>query len=120
MGQGATLDLAAAPGAEEAAVDPEDLRAAYAVQVQKAVARARVYPRVARDRGLEGRVRFQVVLSPEGGLLASQLVESSGAMTLDRAALETVRKAKYPPAPPEIEAERLTIAVEVVYAGSDR
>jgi protein TonB len=111
---------AAGGPAPEVAVDSEALRAAYAAQVQRAVTRARVYPRVARDRGLEGRVVFQLVLSPEGGLLASQLLQSAGAMTLDRAALETVRRARYPAAPAGIEAERLPVTVEVVFTGSDR
>ena len=110
------------PAAEaaEPEVDPEELRVAYAAQVQRAVTRARVYPRVARDRGLEGRVLFQLVLSRDGRLLSSQLLRSSGAMTLDRAALETIRKAAYPPAPPMLEGERLPFAVEVVFTGSDR
>lgn len=101
-------------------VDAEALRAAYAAQVQRAVSRARVYPRVARDRGLEGRVAFRLVLSGDGRLLASQLLRSSGAMTLDRAALETVRRAAYPPAPAALEAARLPVAVEVIFTGSDR
>ena len=106
--------------AEEPVADSGALRAGYAAQVRRAVSLARVYPQVARDRGLEGRVLFQLVLSPEGGLLAAQLLQSSGAMTLDRAALETVRRAKYPPVPAGIEDPRLTVAVEVVFAGSDR
>jgi len=109
-----------APGTEAMPEDSEALRVDYMARVQRAVTRARVYPRVARDRGLEGRVVFQLVLSPDGALLAAQLLQSSGAMTLDRAALETVRKAGYPPAPAGFEAERLTVAVEVVFAGSDR
>lgn len=106
--------------AVEPAVDPEALRVAYAARVQRAVARARVYPQVARDRGLEGRVAFQLVLSREGRLLTSQLLRSSGAMTLDRAALETVRRAAYPPVPADLDGERVPVAVEVVFTGSDR
>ena len=121
LGIGEAQPEAAPPGpAEDLGVDGEALRAGYAAQVQRAVSRARVYPQVARDRGLEGRVAFQLVLSPDGGLVAAQLVQSSGAMTLDRAALETVRRAKYPPVPPEIEDQRLTVAVEVIFTGSDR
>ena len=118
---GAQPDLATSLDASpEAGIDVETLRLDYAARVQKAVDRARVYPRVARDRGLEGRVLFQVVLSPDGRLLASQLLQSSGAMTLDRAALETVRKARFPAAPAGIEEERQTFAVEVVFRGSKR
>lgn len=104
----------------EAEPDPAAAQADYAAQVQRAVSRARVYPEVARARGLEGRVVFQVVLSGDGRLLASQLLRSSGAMSLDRAALETVRRAKYPPAPEATAAERRPFAVEVVFTGSDR
>ena len=93
----------------------------YAAQVQRAVT-----PRPglsgggpgARARGAGGvpaRAR-----RADGRLLASQLLQSSGAMTLDRAALDTVRRATYPPAPAAIEAERMPVAVEVVFAGSDR
>lgn len=117
------LGMEVAPDAAPEAgpgVDPAAERAGYAADVQRAVVRARVYPEVARARGLEGRVVFQLVLSGDGRLLASQLLRSSGAMTLDRAALETVRRAKYPPAPAAIAAERLPVVVEVVFTGSDR
>lgn len=119
---GLVPELAPGPevAAEEGAFDAAAVRAAYAGRVQRAVSRARVYPEVARARGLEGRVAFQLVLAPDGRLLASQLLQSSGAMTLDRAALETVRRATYPPAPAEIAAPRLPVAVEVVFTGSDR
>lgn len=100
--------------------DPAALRAEYAAGVQRAVTRARVYPELARARGLEGRVVFQIVLSGDGHLLASQLLQSSGAMSLDRAALETVRAARYPQAPQGIAVARLPIVVEVVFTGSDR
>jgi protein TonB len=116
---------AGAPGGEgelapEAETDPEAVRADWAARVQRAVRIARIYPEVARARGLEGRVTLQLVLATDGRLLASQLIGSSGAMSLDRAALETVRRAKYPPLPAGLEAERTPVMVEVVFAGSDR
>jgi periplasmic protein TonB len=109
-----------AESAPEEAADAVAIHAEYLERVQRAVIRARVYPEVARARGLEGRVAFQLVLAPDGRLLASQLLRSSGAMTLDRAALETVRRAAYPPAPATIAVPRLPVAVEVVFTGSDR
>jgi protein TonB len=104
----------------DARPDPAVLRAAYEEEVRKAVARARVYPQVARDRGLEGSVRFHLVVTREGRLLTAQVIRSSGAMTLDRAGLETLQRAKLPPAPAEIPNQRISLEVEVDFAGSDR
>ena len=64
--------------------------------------------------------RTITVLSRDGRLLAAQRLQSSGAMTLDRAALETVRRAAYPPVPADLDGERVPVAVEVIFAGSDR
>ena len=121
LGIGEAQPEAAPSGpAEDLGVDGEALRAGYAAQVQRAVSRHGSIRRSPAIGVLEGRVALQLVLSPDGGLVAAQLVRSSGAMTLDRAALETVRRAKYPPVPPEIEDPRLTVAVEVIFTGSDR
>lgn len=103
-----------------AEVDPEAERAIWVAKVQRAVALARIYPEIARARGLEGRVALQVVLTPDGELVSAQLLRSSGAMTLDRAALDTVRRAKYPAAPVALEDPRLVVAVEVVFAERGR
>jgi protein TonB len=107
---------APAPWSGEAA----ELRRRYEDELRAAVVRARSYPRLARERGLEGSVRLHLIVTRDGRLLAAQLVRSSGAQTLDRAGLAAARDAELPAAPPELPNERFSLEVELVFAGSDR
>lgn len=56
------------------------------------------YPASARRRGQEGRVILRVVVLPGGGAGEVVLEKSSGVESLDRAALETVRRWRFSPA----------------------
>jgi len=57
-----------------------------------------LYPLLARRRGIEGKVILQVRVGPEGDALSVQLHQSSGDDSLDKAALETVRRWRFVPA----------------------
>lgn len=56
------------------------------------------YPRVARSRGIEGRVVVAVTITQSGGVDGITLVEGSGHSVLDRAAMASVRRWKFHPA----------------------
>ncbi|MFT3952929.1 MAG: TonB family protein [Piscinibacter sp.] len=88
-GQGATGGAASA-----AAV------ASYRAQVLAHLARFKVYPDQARDRGITGRAAISFTLSRGGQVTASSLAGSSGAAILDQATIAMLRRAQpFPPMP---------------------
>ena len=54
-----------------------------------------VYPPLAQENGIEGRVKLRVQVAPDGSVCHVKLVESSGSLALDRAARRAVREAKF-------------------------
>ena len=56
------------------------------------------YPRGARQRGEEGNVVVEVEIGADGRCADARVVESSGFMELDAAALKAVKAAKFAPA----------------------
>ncbi len=56
------------------------------------------YPRMARRRGMEGRVELWVTVGTDGTVRAITVGRSSGYRLLDEAALETVRQWRFEPA----------------------
>lgn len=87
--------LAATPPTPKPAVPAVDpgLEAAYRARVRQAVDAQKVYPRLARRMGEEGRVVLAFTLEADGRLASVRVVESSGSELLDEAALEAVREA---------------------------
>ncbi|WP_181183806.1 TonB family protein [Prosthecodimorpha hirschii] len=74
--------------------------ASYKAQVLAHLIRHKRYPDAARERGTEGRVPVAFVVARDGRLVSAELVGSSGSPDLDRATLDTVRRAApYPQAP---------------------
>ena len=59
----------------------------------EAIERVKKYPRVARERGMEGVVRLRFMLNQSGGVDAIELVESSGYEILDSASISAVYRA---------------------------
>lgn len=55
------------------------------------------YPRQARRRGVEGVATYEVWLDAEGKQIKQALVNSSGALMLDNAALDAIKKWKFSP-----------------------
>jgi protein TonB len=85
---GETASGAGAPSAGIGLVSPAEWRL-----IQAAIERAKSYPRLARERGIEGvvHVRFRV---REGGAVDDvQVVRSSGSAILDSASVKTVYRA---------------------------
>ncbi|MFO0233172.1 MAG: energy transducer TonB [Burkholderiales bacterium] len=56
------------------------------------------YPAAARRLGEQGEVRLDVHVGADGAVLDVQLRVSSGSPTLDRAAIDTVRRWRFRPA----------------------
>ncbi|MGF1754123.1 energy transducer TonB [Vibrio makurazakiensis] len=53
------------------------------------------YPRMARKRGIEGVATYEIWLDKEGKQIKQALVDSSGALMLDKAALDAIKKWKF-------------------------
>ena len=59
---------------------------------------APVYPALARERGLEGRVVVRLVIGADGVPSEVRVAQSSGFESLDAAAIEAVRQWRFEPA----------------------
>jgi protein TonB len=82
---------AAMAQAGEPAASPRGGRPSYTSSVE--------YPPEALRRGEQGRVEFQLTVSPEGRVSACQVTRSSGSAVLDRATCEIMRtRARFNPA----------------------
>jgi len=74
--------------------------AAWRQRVLAHLARFKVYPEQARDRGIRGRTGVSFTLSGSGTVTAVSIASSSGAAILDQATLAMVRRAQpFPPNP---------------------
>jgi len=72
----------------------------YPGKVASKLRRALVYPSAAKRQKLRGKVQVSFVVSAGGGVGSIRIVSSSGSPVLDKAALETVRRAApFPPIP---------------------
>ena len=87
-GSGSGPETAASAGTEALGYSPEQWRG-----LQSALERAKTYPRLARERGIEGTVLVRFHVLPSGKVDAVNVVKSSGAKVLDDASVRTVLKA---------------------------
>ncbi|WP_234399445.1 energy transducer TonB, partial [Vibrio cholerae] len=55
------------------------------------------YPRIARKRGIEGTVMYEIWLDAQGNQIKQQLLSSSGTEALDQSALEAIKQWKFSP-----------------------
>jgi protein TonB len=110
-GTARTAGASGAGGTSEAARS-----ASFELAVRAAIARAQVYPLVAKQRGITGSARVELVIARDGTLVSVRLARSSGFAVLDRASLEAVRNADIPAAPPELTRSRFDMAVTIAFA----
>ncbi len=61
--------------------------------IQAAIEKAKNYPRLARQRGIEGVVRLRFRLNPSGSVEKVEIIKSSGHTILDSASVNTVYRA---------------------------
>jgi protein TonB len=70
------------------------------------------YPAEARARGEQGVTRLAFRIDPDGRLMSSRVVKSSGSAALDAETLALVQRAQpFPPPPPELAGSELTVPV---------
>jgi len=62
-------------------------------RLHSALESAKTYPRLARERGIEGTVLVRFKVLPSGDIDGVNVVKSSGAAVLDEASVKTVYRA---------------------------
>lgn len=88
----------------------------YSKAVQIKILRAIYYPKIAKDAGWEGSAKLGLKISSEGNLRDAKVLQSSGYKILDDVALDVAKKqSPYPPFPPQIESEEVSVEVPVVF-----
>jgi protein TonB len=85
---GNSLEREQAAGSESGTVSSEQ----WAVIVSS-IERAKSYPRLARERGIEGVVRLRFRLKPQGEVERVEIIKSSGYDILDGASVRTLYRA---------------------------
>ncbi len=77
---------------------------------------AKKYPESAKSRHLEGRVKVEFTLQPDGTLINIRIVKSSRHRNLDDAAVESIKNASPFPRPPAfIFKPPLTLSVNILF-----
>ena len=61
--------------------------------ISAAIERSKSYPRLARERGIEGKVKLRFKVAPSGVVNIVEIVESSGSEVLDEASIRAVSRA---------------------------
>lgn len=84
-------------------------------QVMAQLERHRRYPVSAQRRGLEGTAMVRFSMSRDGQVLSSRLERSSGHAELDRAAIETPRRAQPFPSIPSDQTAPMDLVVAVEF-----
>lgn len=88
----------------------------YTKAVQIKILRSIYYPKAAREAGWQGCSRLGLLIASDGTLLDAKIAKSSGYKILDDAALDVAKKqSPFPPFPPQIESEEVSVEVPVVY-----
>lgn len=88
----------------------------YMDMIRMRIESRKKYPRAARSRQIEGRVKLRFTLLPDGRVRESEILESSGHAILDQAALEAVTAAApFPPSPPNLFTGSLPLEITLIF-----
>jgi protein TonB len=108
--------LAESPDLRVSGSADSQLIAAVELELIDWLDRHKQYPAAARRRGLEGSVQVRFVLDHGGHLLEKEMLQSSGSMHLDHAAMELLDQASpFPPLPGELATDRLEVSLPIEY-----
>lgn len=105
---------------EPSNTDISDALGQYGSLLGRAIAKHKSYPKIAQMRGWQGQCLLDLKIDSGGNLMSANIKESSGHDSLDKQALEMVRKASPFPAPPEALSNRsFNITVPVSFKLAD-
>ncbi len=92
------------------------LGASWAARIQARIARVHRVPRAVQRRGQGGRAVLRIVVARDGTLISVAVVQSAGTALLDRAAVQSVRRAgRLPAAPAGFADARMRFDVPLVF-----
>ncbi|MHB1590417.1 MAG: energy transducer TonB [Sulfuricella sp.] len=87
------------PPAPPVPVSNPSHEAAYVQKVRQQIEQHKVYPALARKLDMSGTVEVSYVVNRQGKLIDVEIAATSGNEILDKAALQAVRAAVFPPMP---------------------
>jgi TonB family protein len=88
----------------------------YTTKVRQMIARAKIYPSVARDKGQQGKINLSFKLGKNGGVLKLLVEHSSGHAMLDEAARDAVENAgPFPPIPEKLNKQYVLLKLPVSF-----
>jgi TonB family protein len=107
------------PDLTEDPLSTEELKklwAGYTSAVRKMIAKAKIYPSAARDKGQQGKTDLSFKLGKHGELLKLLIENSSGNNTLDDAARDAVKNAgPFPPIPEKLNKQYVLLELPVSF-----
>ena len=104
------------PDPRERGVDNAALRLDYLTRSRSLIQRYKQYPLMARKMGVEGTVLVVAALERDGTLHRCEILQSSGSLLLDNAALRSVRAvAKFPQFPAELHADTIDLRIPITF-----
>ena len=93
-----------------------DLWNGYTTTVRKMIARAKIYPTGAREKGQQGKIDLSFKLGKNGGVLKLLVEHSSGHAMLDEAARDAVNNAgPFPPIPEKLNKQYVLLKLPVSF-----
>ena len=113
-GKASNQDTPAAPTAGVGA-DPAGAEEQLRRRVLRLVSSRFDYPLMARRKGMEGVVRLQVRIEPDGRISNLRVNQTSGYPVLDRAALQSLQLASVPDAQQWLNGQAIDIIIPVEY-----
>ena len=87
----------------------------YVLNVQQKIMSNIYYPAEFLGTGFQGELVAQVTIDEVGELVSAKVIEPSSYKTFDEAAIRRIRNLTYPPFPPQVRIEEVTIRVPIVY-----
>jgi len=96
--------------------NPNALKA-YLAQVRKRLNSSKKYPSSARSQKLEGVATVSFILAPDGRVISSRLVKSSGHAVLDEEVMALLRRVSpLPRRPKNLPQDNLSLTVPIQYS----
>ncbi len=88
----------------------------YTTTVRQMIARAKIYPPNAREKGQQGKIDLSFKLGKDGGVLKLLVEHSSGHAMLDEAARNAVKNAgPFPPIPEKLNKQYVLLTLPVSF-----
>lgn len=93
---------------------PSDKELEFAARVKAAIQAAVVYPMAAKQMGYRGRAVVEFIYR-DGGVMQTHVVQSSGRVMIDNAALAAVSAARFPTPPDSLKGKEVPYRVTVMF-----